>query len=105
MGASGGQQKLNAHISTDMLLQLPTLEEEGGLPSMVQYHLYAVVNHIGSSPQSGHYICLGRHSEDAASCWHCYDDSMVKALASSLSQAQLDEHVNGSATAYILFYK
>ena len=56
------------------------------------YDLYAVVNHQGDTPISGHYT---------ASClvddgWHLFDDAHVEPLAA---------HQVVTKEAYVLFYK
>ncbi|XP_065580792.1 ubiquitin carboxyl-terminal hydrolase 37-like [Artemia franciscana] len=62
-----------------------------------QYKLFGVIQHIGTSAHSGHYIAyISSPSEDR---WRCYDDTNV-------TEVSLD-HVIGdesSKNAYILFY-
>eukprot|EP00933_Yihiella_yeosuensis_P012254 TRINITY_DN12052_c0_g1_i1.p1 TRINITY_DN12052_c0_g1~~TRINITY_DN12052_c0_g1_i1.p1 ORF type:complete len:359 (+),score=58.94 TRINITY_DN12052_c0_g1_i1:40-1077(+) len=110
--ADGGQQKLDAYVSVDKVLNVPMLDSRASESGTARYALYAIVNHIGSSPHSGHYICLGCSSsetsnEDASvsSSWNRYDDTSVGALPGGGTQESLDAAVNGNATAYVLMYR
>ncbi|CAK0816781.1 unnamed protein product, partial [Prorocentrum cordatum] len=53
--ASGGQEKVDAHVAASKVLDLPVADGDGRETSAA-YSLYAIVNHIGSSPRCGHYI-------------------------------------------------
>ena len=71
----------------------------------VQYVLFAVIFHSGSSSGHGHYYCHATDSTEAVSddsCWELYNDSIVQ--KSSFSQlAQIKEFPLD--TPYVLFYK
>lgn len=45
----------------------------------LKYHLYAIVEHMGSSPTCGHYFSYIRSSPDT---WHRLNDSRVIVLIS-----------------------
>lgn len=57
-----------------------------------KYRLYAVVHHLGTSPNSGHYISTVR---DVDGRWKTMDDSFVSSASTPV----------GDKTAYILFYQ
>lgn len=59
-----------------------------------KYGLRAVIEHIGSSPRSGHYICYARSADTR---WRKYNDERVVELPGGLP-AEVNK------TAYILFY-
>lgn len=94
--SADGQQKVHAHVSVDKALALPCCDG-----SSAAYVLYAAITHAGDSPNSGHYLCVGR---DSTEMWRCYDDSLVSPCDAA-SQEDLDRLLNGSATAYVLFYR
>lgn len=74
--------------------------------TVAEYSLYAFVTHAGSTPHSGHYVCIGRGSESPAdAAWSRFDDASVRALPGQATQEMLDDHANGAATAYMLFYQ
>ncbi|CAE8588473.1 unnamed protein product [Polarella glacialis] len=120
--ADGGQQKVDAFVSVDKALELPlaapfsevaeAAHEVATCPmeATASYALYAIVTHIGSTPHSGHYICLGCRSSSVAAGerdgpWQRFDDAAVSALPSEATQEHLDACANGNATAYILMYQ
>ncbi len=55
-----------------------------GLPQNVDtvYEVYAVIQHIGASIQSGHYVTMARHLDrrGEARAWHLYNDATVKPM-------------------------
>ena len=58
------------------------------------YDLYAISSHSGSSQSCGHYYAYGKHPYSNE--WHCFNDSMVKAVSASSLQ---------DSNAYLLFYQ
>lgn len=58
-----------------------------------RYKLFAVVEHIGGSNSSGHYVC---HAKGSDGRWYLFNDSVVSSANSS--------SVLGNRNAYILFY-
>ena len=50
----------------------PQLCLQGAQSEPQVYYLYAVVVHVGSTPDSGHYVAYCRHSDDSenSSCWN-----------------------------------
>jgi len=110
----GGQEKVDTHVAVDVSLRLPfkptSDSAEGMEQTAASYVLYAIVTHAGSTPHSGHYVCLGRSSEVGAGdasegVWRRFDDSTVSALPGTTTQEALDQLANGAATAYMLFYR
>ncbi|CAE8586471.1 unnamed protein product, partial [Polarella glacialis] len=116
--ADGGQQKVDAFVSVDKALELPlaapfsevaeAAHEVATCPmeATASYALYAIVTHIGSTPHSGHYICLGCRSSSVAAGerdgpWQRFDDAAVSALPSEATQEHLDACANGNATAHL----
>ena len=65
-------------------------KETQAIPTV--YHLYGVVNHVGSM-ETGHYTALCRNFDTGQ--WHKFDDEQVDQLDSSAVQ---------SSAAYMLFY-
>ena len=59
-----------------------------------QYHLYAVICHLGPSSMSGHFIAFCRHRINEK--WYMYNDDIV-------TECQGDEYLTG--VPYILFYE
>jgi len=110
----GGQEKVDTHVVVDMSLRLPLKPTSASAQGMEQpvacYSLYAIVTHAGSTPHSGHYICLGRSSEVSTGnadegIWRRFDDSTVSTLPGTMTQEALNQLANGAATAYMLFYR
>ena len=56
------------------------------------YKLYSIINHLGGSIDSGHYINYSQINDK----WYNFDDSNIN---------ELDESTIFSKNAYILFYK
>ncbi|KAK3041587.1 hypothetical protein RJ639_000721 [Escallonia herrerae] len=86
-------QKIDKHVR--FLLELDLLPYTSGHKDNnvgLKYDLYAVVVHIGLSPNSGHYYCFIRSSPDT---WYKFNDSEVKRVREDFVLSQ---------DAYILFY-
>ena len=68
------------------------------------YSLSAVVVHLGSSPQSGHYICIARH-ETASGRWWVYDDD--RRLEARPEEIATDTRYRGreQMKSYVMFYE
>mmetsp|Transcript_45971 Transcript_45971/g.130402 ORF Transcript_45971/g.130402 Transcript_45971/m.130402 type:complete len:774 (+) Transcript_45971:100-2421(+) len=64
--------------------------------SFVQYELYAVVQHLGPTPFSGHYVATCWHGPSGA--WWKFNDSVVTRLSTA---SLVDEVLTGGA--YVLF--
>lgn len=100
---AGGQEKLDVPVRVEQELQLPFASAAAG--GGESYSLYAVVTHAGSTPHSGHYVCLGRASDKPDDAWRCFDDSSVRALQDPMTEDGLHSLVNGGSTAYVLLYR
>lgn len=85
--------KIDKHVEFPLELDLKPYTS-GGQNSDVElkYHLYAIVEHMGSSPTCGHYFSYIRSSPDT---WHRLNDSRV---------TRVEEEFVLSQDAYILFY-
>ena len=66
-----------------------TLEE-----NEAKFDLYAICNHLGGTPQSGHYITSAKHFKNQS--WYGFNDSHVKPL---------EESTLINENNYILFYE
>jgi len=81
-----------------------TTREADGLECL--YELFAVVMHIGGSPNSGHYVTLIRHSGR----WLRFDDESIDIAeehdfhAAYGSTTEMVNHVHRTDCAYLLFY-
>lgn len=83
--------KITKQISYPEILNLrPYMSESKGDP--INYKLFAVLVHLGSTSNSGHYFCYVRNSNQN---WYLMDDARVS--STSLNQV-LDQQ------AYMLFY-
>jgi hypothetical protein len=73
----------------------------------VTYDLYAVVVHIGSTLEFGHYVSYRKESSDSTltdnSWWKC-DDSVITGYVTT-DRLPEDISGSGSTTPYILFYR
>ena len=119
----GRMQKLNHRVAFSRELKLPNLSADS-TSSDDLYCLFAVVVHIGSGPNHGHYVCFARTSGYKASGggaserWVMFDDETVqdmntedlesvfgsKGVISGGGQGG-DEDAGGSEHGYILFYQ
>jgi ubiquitin carboxyl-terminal hydrolase 12/46 len=119
----GRMQKLNHRVAFSRELKLPNLSVDS-TSSDDLYCLFAVVVHIGSGPNHGHYVCFARTSGYKASGggaserWVMFDDETVqdmntedlesvfgsKGVISGGGQGG-DADAGGSEHGYILFYQ
>ncbi len=96
-------KKLNYRVTFPFKdLKIQTL-----LQQEIGYDLYAIVIHIGSGPNSGHYKCIIRSiAEDK---WILFDDNNVEIIENDRVVRNLygypNDYAGVSETAYILFYK
>eukprot|EP00435_Cladocopium_sp_Y103_P000803 s2230_g1.t1 len=63
---------------------------------VASYQLNGVVQHIGSTPFSGHYVAYCWHH--ASSRWHCFDDARVRPVDPATVLEALNE-------AYVFFFE
>jgi hypothetical protein len=93
----------------DVPLQLRLPVTAGSVPEMASYDLYAIVVHVGTFAEFGHYYAYTRDSStcgtasSSQSMWRRCDDS-------SVSDAGLDDYIRDvvksvAATPYMAFYK
>ncbi|XP_034554961.1 ubiquitin carboxyl-terminal hydrolase 37-like isoform X2 [Notolabrus celidotus] len=84
------------HLNRDLVVSEPS---QGGCC----YSLVSMINHMGTTAESGHYICDGIDPdvkpEDPTDRWFTYDDAWVtKTSGASVCN-------NRKKSAYVLFYK
>eukprot|EP00439_Symbiodinium_sp_Y106_P067474 s1051_g11.t1 len=77
-------------------LDVSCMLEEGAKQNGTTYELYAVVQHLGATPFSGHYVAYCWHPPSCS--WWCFDDSSVRRVDASRIG---DEALNDGA--YVLF--
>jgi ubiquitin carboxyl-terminal hydrolase 12/46 len=117
----GRMQKLNHRVAFSRELKLPNLSADS-TSSDDLYCLFAVVVHIGSGPNHGHYVCFARTSGYKASGggaserWVMFDDETVQDMNTEdlesvfgskgvVSGGGGDADAGGSEHGYILFYQ
>jgi len=96
-------KKLSYRISFPMELNLPNIAEAADNPDRT-YRLFAVVVHVGSGPNHGHYISLVRSHQH----WLLFDDESVDVIEEASIQSCFGSAVDTAAntdTGYILFYQ
>lgn len=76
--------------------QLLDLAAVGPLGPSATYQLSGVVQHIGSTPFSGHYVAYCWHH--ASNRWHCFDDAKVRPVDPATVLEALNE-------AYVFFFE
>jgi len=118
----GRMQKLNHRVAFSRELKLPNLSADS-TSSDDLYCLFAVVVHIGSGPNHGHYVCFARTSGYKASGggaserWVMFDDETVQDMNTEDLESVFgskgvpggqgggEEDAGGSEHGYILFYQ
>jgi ubiquitin carboxyl-terminal hydrolase 12/46 len=78
-------QKLNHRVAFSRELKLPNLSQDSTSTDDL-YSLFAVVVHIGSGPNHGHYVCFARTSSykpsgGASERWVMFDDDSVQDMS------------------------
>ncbi|KAJ6834533.1 ubiquitin carboxyl-terminal hydrolase 3-like isoform X2 [Iris pallida] len=69
-----------------------------------EYSLFAVVVHVGSGPNHGHYVSLVKSHNH----WLCFDDENVEMIDESMMQTffgSAQEYSSNTDHGYILFYE
>ena len=81
--------KKTASVEAPVVLDMKQFTRK---PSIAEYHLFAVVEHVGS-PANGHYTatCWNKYTSQ----WHRFDDEDVVVVPDSVAN---------SPNAYLLFY-
>ncbi|XP_010559301.1 PREDICTED: ubiquitin carboxyl-terminal hydrolase 21-like [Tarenaya hassleriana] len=86
-------EKILKHVNIPLELDLwPYMSGSEENEVSTTYHLYALVEHLGSSLTDGHYVSYVRSAHET---WHKFDDSRV---------TRIEEGCVLSQDAYILFY-
>jgi ubiquitin carboxyl-terminal hydrolase 12/46 len=83
-------------------LKIPNLVDDAVDPDAA-YNLFAVVVHIGSGPNHGHYVCFAKRQNK----WFLYDDDSVELVDEEQLQqvfGSTQDSSSGSEHGYILFY-
>ncbi|EZF33817.1 hypothetical protein H109_03816 [Trichophyton interdigitale MR816] len=91
--------KSNSHAPPKSQSVLQTNELATSSPYI--YNAYAVVRHIGSTMNEGHYISLVR--DEQRRCWRKFDDQRVTDFQPSSSRSSPDNLQNEQA--YLVFYE
>jgi ubiquitin carboxyl-terminal hydrolase 12/46 len=92
-------KKLSYRVPFSTELRIPTMEEEED----ALYHLFAVVVHVGSGPNMGHYVSLVKSQGH----WLLFDDDLVEHIPESYLNSVFgvsQEYAGTTPTGYILFY-
>ena len=87
-----GEEKLRKRVQFPEQLSLERAVHSGR--EMTHYRLAGLIEHIGATPRSGHYVAYARDAD--ASAWLCFDDTTMR---SASLEAVL------SRPAYILAYE
>eukprot|EP01064_Diplonema_japonicum_P030403 TRINITY_DN5173_c0_g1_i1.p1 TRINITY_DN5173_c0_g1~~TRINITY_DN5173_c0_g1_i1.p1 ORF type:complete len:419 (+),score=45.21 TRINITY_DN5173_c0_g1_i1:109-1365(+) len=95
----GRHCKLSYRVPFPFSIRLPV----EGSQADDEYHLFAVVIHLGVGPNMGHYVCMAK----AGSQWTLFDDDVVTPITErEVAQSYGSEtHTDAStSTGYLLFY-
>ena len=98
----GRHMKLNHRVVFPSELKLPNLASDASDPD-ASYALFAVVIHIGSGPNHGHYVSLVKNNHR----WFLFDDDTVEVVDEEQLQqvfGSTQELSAGSEHGYMLFY-
>jgi len=96
-------KKLSYRISFPLELKLTNTSDQTDNPDRL-YTLFAVVVHVGSGPNHGHYISLVRSHTH----WLLFDDESVELIEEANIHSCFGSSVDTAAntdTGYILFYQ
>lgn len=101
--ALGRHAKLNHRVVFPSELKLPNLSDDAADPD-ASYNLFAVVVHIGSGPNHGHYVCFVKSNHR----WFLFDDDSVEVVDEEQLQqvfgSTTDRGQSGSEHGYMLFF-
>jgi ubiquitin carboxyl-terminal hydrolase 12/46 len=101
--ALGRYKKLSYRVVFPLELKLcNTTDDAPG--SEAEYSLFAVVVHVGSGPNHGHYVSLVKSHNH----WLFFDDENVEIIDESIVQTffgSTQEYSNNTDHGYILFYE
>jgi ubiquitin carboxyl-terminal hydrolase 9/13 len=93
-------QKLFHRVVYPYYLRLFNTTDDAEDPDRL-YELYAVVVHIGSTPNHGHYVAIVKTQDRG---WLLFDDEMVEPVDKSFVRNFFGDKP-GQACAYVLFYQ
>ncbi|GAB2219427.1 hypothetical protein Droror1_Dr00007062 [Drosera rotundifolia] len=96
----GRYKKLSYRVVFPMELKLTNTVEDANS----EYSLFAVVVHVGTGPNHGHYVCLVKSHNH----WLFFDDENVEMIDESAVQTFFgspQEYSSNSEHGYILFYE
>ena len=96
-------KKLSHRIAFPMELKLTNCADDAADPDRC-YRLFAVVVHVGSGPNHGHYVTLVRSHQH----WLMFDDEAVELIEESAIHScfgSTAEAAGSTDTGYILFYQ
>ena len=100
----GRFKNLAYRVSFPMELSMENVVNDGAAHAGRTYHLFAVVVHLGSGPNHGHYVSLVRSHNK----WLLFDDESVELIKESAIEqcfGTLEETGRSTDTGYILFYQ
>merc|ERR1712137_422485 len=95
--------KLSHRVVFPLEIKLPNLSRESEHIDSL-YELFAVVVHLGSGPNQGHYICLIK----SQGCWVQFDDDQFKKVDPLSMKAFFggeSEEAANRTCGYLLFYQ
>ncbi|CAL5365356.1 unnamed protein product [Camellia sinensis] len=96
----GRYKKLSYHVVFPLELKLSNTMEDAD----AEYSLFAVVVHVGSGPNHGHYVSLVKSHNH----WLFFDDENVEMIDESVVQTffgSAQEYSSNTDHGYILFYE
>lgn len=96
----GRYKKLSYRVVFPLELKLSNTVEDADS----EYSLFAVVVHVGSGPNHGHYVCLVKSHNH----WLFFDDENVEMIDESFVQTffgSAQEYSSNTDHGYILFYE
>lgn len=96
----GRYKKLSYRVVFPMELKLSSSVNDAD----AEYSLFAVVVHVGSGPNHGHYVSLVKSHNH----WLCFDDENVEMIEESMMQSffgSAQEYSSNTDHGYILFYE
>eukprot|EP00123_Amoebidium_parasiticum_P004565 comp15853_c0_seq1/m.13180 comp15853_c0_seq1/g.13180 ORF comp15853_c0_seq1/g.13180 comp15853_c0_seq1/m.13180 type:complete len:493 (-) comp15853_c0_seq1:268-1746(-) len=98
-------KKLSYRVVFPMELKLFNTSDDAENPDQM-YDLFAVVIHVGSGPNHGHYISIVKSYD----CWLIFDDDIVelmdeRGIQSFFGACHDRDNAQSSESGYILFYQ
>lgn len=99
---SSHQTKLSKKLSIPSSLDMGAFLSDTFGDSRTEYHLYAVVIHIGDSIRCGHYVAYVMDSQSLE--WFLCNDQSVRHVKHEAMREFLDSSRDSDETPYILFY-